>query len=526
MADEGLVGRQLGGFEVLDVLGRGGFATVYRAKQIRLGRDVALKVLDPVLARDPDAARRFDKEGWSAAGLDHPCIVPVYEAGEDDGIWYLAMRLVRGHSLAVELKTHGLPPAARTAAVVRAVAEALDHAHDRQLLHRDVKPANILLEGDRVWLSDFGIAATTNEVGYFTKGAIGTLDYMAPEQAQPGEADARSDVYSLGCVVYECVTGRAPFSGRSMTATLFAHAAEPVPLTGTPVLDEFFARALAKQPDERFQKATDLAAGLDAIVEHIAAPATGANTVLPSDFGPAPENPTLPGDAVRSDVSPPRSVSAEHRGQADTLEPITPVVPASADRASSSAPEQTPVGAAPKTPRRRGPLLIVVALIVVAGVAAAVVALNGGKGGPARASANVQGPASIRDADGATYDIPGGWHIGTVTATGTLHQTTILQGTTPAVLVTVEGNKDETASALAARSADYPCPAEQQQPSAVGGASGVKCVLVPNTAGATSADDVTVYYANQAHRSWTVLVEPGLDQARLAGFLSSLKLPA
>src|SRR5437660_1305620 len=102
MGDDRLLGRRLGGFEVVEIVGRGGFATVYRARQLRLGRDVALKVLDPMLARDPDAARRFDREGWAAAGLDHPGIVPVYEAGEEDGVWYLAMRLVGGHSLADE----------------------------------------------------------------------------------------------------------------------------------------------------------------------------------------------------------------------------------------------------------------------------------------------------------------------------------------------------------------------------------------------------------------------------------------
>src|SRR5438270_5136317 len=128
MGEDRLIGRRLGGFEVVEVLGRGGFATVYRATQLRLGRDVALKVLDPMLARDVDGARRFDREGHAAAGLDHPCIVPVFEAGEEDGIWYLAMRLVRGRSLAEELAAVGPPTPERTLAVVGAVAAALDHA--------------------------------------------------------------------------------------------------------------------------------------------------------------------------------------------------------------------------------------------------------------------------------------------------------------------------------------------------------------------------------------------------------------
>ena len=266
MAEDRLVGRRLGGFEVLDVLGQGGFATVYRARQVRLGRDVALKVLDPLLARNADAARRFDREGWAAAGLDHPGIVPVYEAGEEDGVWFLAMRLVDGHSLAEELPGGTPLPAARTVAVIRAVGDALDHAHGRGVLHRDVKPANILVEGDRFWLSDFGIAATAQQVGLYTAGALGTVAYMAPEQARPGEADYRADLYSLGCVAFECLTGQLPFEGSTLAEILYAHAHEPVPPLDNPALDQFFARALAKEPGSRFQSGAELADALEAVV--------------------------------------------------------------------------------------------------------------------------------------------------------------------------------------------------------------------------------------------------------------------
>jgi serine/threonine-protein kinase len=266
MGDDRLIGRRLGGFEVEEVVGRGGFATVYRARQVRLGRDVALKVLDPMLARNADAARRFDREGWAAAGLDHPGIVPVYEAGEEDGIWYLAMRLVAGHPLSDELAGADLLPPERTLAVVRAVGEALDHAHSRGVLHRDVKPANILVEDDRVWLSDFGIAATAQQAGVYTAGALGTAAYMAPEQARPGEADFRADLYALGCLAYECVTGHPPFADFGLAGTIHAHAHEPVPSTGDPALDGFFARALAKPPDARFQSGAELADALDAVI--------------------------------------------------------------------------------------------------------------------------------------------------------------------------------------------------------------------------------------------------------------------
>ena len=263
MADDAFVGRQIGGFEIVGVIGRGAFATVFRARQLRLGRDVALKILDPTLARDSRAAARFEREGWAAAGLDHPSIVPVYEAGEDDGVYYLAMRLVPGTSLADEIERASTFPIDRTAPVVRSVGEALDHAHARGVLHRDVKPGNILLEDDRVWLTDFGIAATAHDLSTYTTGAVGTALYMAPEQSTAGGADERSDLYGLGCVAFECVTGRPPFSGAAVAELLYAHRHEPVPSCGNDRLDAVWARALAKDPDERFQSGVELADALD-----------------------------------------------------------------------------------------------------------------------------------------------------------------------------------------------------------------------------------------------------------------------
>jgi serine/threonine-protein kinase len=258
VGDDTFAGRTLGGFRLIEERGRGAFATVYRARQVRLARDVAVKVLDPVLARNKDAARRFDREGTSAAGLDHENIVPVYEAGDEDGVVFLAMRYVSGQSFAEELAP-ARPTAERAVAVVRAVGRALDHAHSRGVLHRDVKPANILTEGERVWLADFGIAATVQQVGLYTSGAIGTMQYMAPEQAQPGEADGRSDLYSLGCVAYECVAGHPPFAAVEMAQLLFAHAHDEPPAVGDGKLDSFFARALAKAPGARFPTGDALA---------------------------------------------------------------------------------------------------------------------------------------------------------------------------------------------------------------------------------------------------------------------------
>jgi serine/threonine-protein kinase len=259
VGDESYTGRTLGGFRLIEERGRGAFATVYRARQVRLDRDVAVKVLDPVVARNPDAARRFDREGSAAAGLDHPNIVPVYEAGDEDGVVYLAMRYVDGATFAEELRD-GAPRPERAVEVVRAVGRAIDHAHRRGVLHRDVKPANILTEGERVWLADFGIAASVQSVGAYTSGAIGTMQYMAPEQARPGEADGRADLYSLGCVAYECVAGHPPFAGEEMARLLYAHAHQAPPALGDHALDAFFTKALAKEPGDRFPTGDALAA--------------------------------------------------------------------------------------------------------------------------------------------------------------------------------------------------------------------------------------------------------------------------
>lgn len=252
----------MGGFELVEPLGEGSFGSVWRARQLRLDRDVAVKVLDPLVARDPTAARRFEREGRAAASLDHPSIVPVYEAGDDDGLYYLAMRLVDGETLADVIDRDAPLAPAVVAELLRPIADALDVAHATGLIHRDVKPANILIEQERPYLSDFGIAASTRELGRYTTGSIGTAEYMAPEQARGEAVDHRSDLYALGCVVYHAVTGRSPFARDDMVSTLLAHSADDVPSTGDAALDAFFARALAKQPGDRFDSASDLVAAI------------------------------------------------------------------------------------------------------------------------------------------------------------------------------------------------------------------------------------------------------------------------
>jgi len=257
MSGEDLSGRRLGGFELVEPLGAGAFGTVWRARQLRLERDVAVKVLDPSLARDPSAARRFEREGRSAAALDHPAIVPVYEAGDEDGLYFLAMRLVDGETLDDLMRRNGPIGPDVAADLLAPVAAALDHAHAAGFVHRDVKPSNVLLEGDQVYLSDFGIAALTSELGRYTTGSIGTAEYMAPEQSR-GDVDHRADLYALGCVAFQAVVGSSPFDRGDMVTTMLAHSTDDIPSTGDADLDGFFAVALAKDPDGRFDSAGEL----------------------------------------------------------------------------------------------------------------------------------------------------------------------------------------------------------------------------------------------------------------------------
>jgi serine/threonine protein kinase len=215
----------------------------------------------------------------------------VFAAGDLDGLLYLAMRLVPGCSLADELATSGPLTDDRLVEVVSALAGALDHAHQRGIVHRDVKPANILVEGERVWLTDFGIAATMQAAGRYTTGALGTAAYMAPEQIRPalGEIDGRADLYALGCVIYECVTGRPPYVADDLVALLYAQAQQAIPSTGRVAIDAFMLRALAKNAADRFPSGEVLLDGLrEAIAGHILAPVSGGATVPVSRPRPRP----------------------------------------------------------------------------------------------------------------------------------------------------------------------------------------------------------------------------------------------
>ncbi|MFE7172742.1 serine/threonine-protein kinase [Streptomyces sp. NPDC057616] len=261
-----LVGRQVAGYRIEREIGRGGMAVVYRARDLRLERTVALKLLAPELARNDTFRLRFTHESRAAAAIDHPHIVPVFEAGETDGVLYIAMRYVEGSDLRHLLDRRG-PLAPEVALRIAAqVASALDAAHEHGLVHRDVKPGNILVargtdsdHPEHAYLTDFGLTKKSLSLTGFTSVGqfVGTLDYVAPEQISGRPVDGRCDVYGFGCVVYESLAGRPPFRRDDDMALLWAHQYDrPPALTEfrpdlAPEADAVFARALAKSPDGR-----------------------------------------------------------------------------------------------------------------------------------------------------------------------------------------------------------------------------------------------------------------------------------
>ena len=264
-------GREIAGFRIESEIGRGGMGVVYLAHQSFPERKIALKLLSPDLASDPAFRDRFVHESNAAASTEHPNIVPVYGAGEADGQLYLAMRFIEGTDLGALLGREGALSPERAAQICAEIADALDAAHDRGLIHRDVKPGNILLDArDRAYLTDFGLIRRTQLHTDVTKTGqfMGTIDYCAPEQIKGGEIDGRADVYSLGCVLFECLTGAPPFRKDTEVATIYAHLEEDAPKASSkrpeisPVLSGVATKAMAKRPEDRFATAGEMAEAL------------------------------------------------------------------------------------------------------------------------------------------------------------------------------------------------------------------------------------------------------------------------
>ncbi|MFF4369741.1 serine/threonine-protein kinase [Streptomyces sp. NPDC001594] len=273
----GLLGKKIAGYLVESEIGRGGMAVVYRARDLRLDRTVALKLLAPELARNDTFRKRFAHESKVAAAIDHPHIVPVFEAGETDGLLYIAMRFVAGQDLRALLDRTGPLPVETAARIAGQVASALDAAHDHDLVHRDVKPGNILVADgtdsehpEHVYLTDFGLTKKSLSLTGFTSVGqfVGTLDYVAPEQIAGKPVDGRCDVYSLGCVVHEMLTGGPPFQRDDDMALLWAHQFDPPPAPSsrrpqlTAAVDQVLAKALAKAPEDRWESCLEFTGAL------------------------------------------------------------------------------------------------------------------------------------------------------------------------------------------------------------------------------------------------------------------------
>jgi YVTN family beta-propeller protein len=359
-------GAELGGYRIDAVAGQGGMGVVYRATQLALGRPVALKVIAADFAGNVDFRNRFKSEAQLAASIDHPNVVPIFETGEADGTLYLAMRYVEGTDLrALVERAQGLDPE-RAVRIVWQVAGALDAAHRRGLVHRDVKPPNVLIanEGEEhAYLTDFGLtkhAAAAASAGFTRTGHfVGTPDFAAPEQIRGEHADARADVYALGAVLFHALTGRVPFPRDSELAKMYAHLNDPAPAASplapaTPRgLDAVIGTAMAKAPDDRYASAGDLARAAWAALQGEVAPqamgsvATGQAAQQPSRVAdtPAPRTPAPSGSSA------------------------APAAPA----AQAAEPPRRPGGPAGWPRRRRIALLVALPclLVLAAGVAAA-----------------------------------------------------------------------------------------------------------------------------------------------------------
>jgi serine/threonine protein kinase len=263
-------GEVLAGFRVESLIGEGAMGAVYLAQDAN-GRNVALKLLAPEFARDERFRRRFLRESQVATSLDHPHIVSTFASGEENGLLYLAMAYIEGSDLRELLRREGSLEPARTLHFLAQVAEALDAAHAAGLVHRDIKPGNILLSAspgsEHAYVCDFGLARHVSSVSSLSgdRGFVGTIDYVPPEQIEGGTIDGRADVYSLGCVLYECLAGARPFERESELSVVFAHLNEPPPRLSDlrpelpDAFDGVFATALAKAPDERYSTCGELA---------------------------------------------------------------------------------------------------------------------------------------------------------------------------------------------------------------------------------------------------------------------------
>ena len=316
-------GKVFAGHRIDGVVGKGGMGVVYRATQMALDLTVALKVMAPDLAQDDEFRERFRRESRLAASLDDAHIVPVRHAGEEEGLLYVTMRLVNGPDLGQLLESEGPLEPALAVEIIEQVGSALDTAHRKGLIHRDVKPANILVEpsssGPCAYLTDFGLTRRSVGSSGLTRTGqwVGTIDYVAPEQIRGDDLDERADLYSLGCVLYQALTGHAPFEQESDVATMYAHLEQPLPplsehSPGLPkALDDVLARATAKDPAERFATCAEFAAAAKQVVKAAAA----SGELEATEAHPPPVPPTGKAEAAQPAAPETRAAPAPLAGE-------------------------------------------------------------------------------------------------------------------------------------------------------------------------------------------------------------------
>jgi serine/threonine protein kinase len=263
---DNLVGQKLGKYQIESLIGRGGMASVYLARQGSLARAVAVKVLPPNLLHDETFIKRFEREADASSRMQHPRIVPVHDFGEENGIPYIVMAFIDGGSLAQKIKDKGPLPLEETARLLEQIAEGLDYAHQHGIIHRDFKPSNILLDkNNNAYLSDFGIAKVSQETAQLTgSGIVGTPTYMAPEMFKQELPTPAVDIYALGITLYQMLSGQTPYEGTTPVQLMYAHLNEPVPMITSlredvpPELQIVLDKAMAKNPAERYVTAGDM----------------------------------------------------------------------------------------------------------------------------------------------------------------------------------------------------------------------------------------------------------------------------
>jgi serine/threonine-protein kinase len=395
------IGTEFAGYRITGVIGHGGMSVVYTAEHLSLGRVVALKVLSPGLASDDEFRERFVRESKLAATLEHPNIIPIYDAGEAEGLLYIAMRHVNGGDLGALIKAKAPLGLGQTIYFIEQVGGALDHAHRQGLVHRDVKPANVLVEtpSDRVYLTDFGVVKQTSTAGLTKTGYfLGTFAYAAPEQIERKPVDGRTDLYALGCVLHECLSGRPPFDAVTEASMLHAHLVEPPPrLTDVRpdlphAIDDVIATALAKAKEDRYASCAELVRALRAVslgtsVEPppvVAASRVASETVLAPSGTPVEPAPPAPPVATPPAPAAPAEEPAVAAAAVATApaserpsQPESPVPPPADTRAPGTV----------TLTRKWLAIIGVGVLVLIAGAVGAAVALTGGDDGDGTSAA-------------------------------------------------------------------------------------------------------------------------------------------